>query len=95
MAEHYAGRVTAPAYILTQIFLSAPLQWLKARDRLRSLITENPELEQRLKVLLEDIDNTSRWHSIKNYQDQSQALTYLVQMDAIQFSPRKGLIHRK
>ncbi len=52
-------------------------------------------LSQRLNVLLEDIDSTSKWHPIKNYQDQSQALTYLLQMDAIQFSPRKGLIHRK
>ena len=65
IAEHYAGRVSAPAYLLTQVFLSASLQWLKARDRLRSLLKDDPELEQRLKLLLEDIDSTSKWHPIK------------------------------
>lgn len=92
--DRYATQVTGPAYMLSQIFLSAPLQCLKGLDRLRSLIRDDPKLDQGLRILLEEINTNGKWHPIKNYQDRPEEISYLIQMHAVQFSPRKGLVHR-
>ncbi len=86
--------VAGCSHILTQLFLAAPLQWLRGRERLASLIREDPTLDKNLQILLDEINSQAQWIPIKKYQDRSEELTHLIQMEAIQFSPRKSVIHR-
>lgn len=77
-------------YLLSQIALSAPLQFLKAGDLLRSRITPDLGLESELESLLEKIRAKNRWHPITDYPDRRIEVMYLVRMGLADFSPRKG-----
>ena len=90
----YGMGVSGCSYLLTQTFLAAPLQWLQGLERLHSLIPQDSELEQKLQILLDEINGQTKWIPIKNFQNRSEEITYLIRMEAIQFSPRKSVIHR-
>ncbi len=92
MSNIYAQRVTAPTYVLGQLFLAAPLQFLKAWHCFHSRIPENPVLEEQMKGLLEEIRAKGKWQDMAAYQDRMQELLYLIRLGAVEFSPRKGRI---
>jgi hypothetical protein len=93
--ERYAQRVTAPAYVLTQIFLGGPLQLMKGISRFRSLITSDPQFETRLVEMLEEIRLRKTWHPIAAYAGREKELSALVRMDAVEYSVRKGTLRTK
>lgn len=91
-ANAQVQEVTAPAYLVSQVCLAAPLQFLRAISRLQSRLPDSPDLEQRLASLLEIVNRTSGWHPIRHYDDRAEEIGYLIRMEKIQFSPRKGTV---
>lgn len=84
--------VTAPAYLVSQVCLAAPLQCLRAISRLRSRLPVSPDLERRLTSLLDSVNATAGWHPVRHYADQSEEIGHLIRMEKVQFSPRKGMV---
>ena len=87
-----AARATAPAYIVSQIALAAPLRFFKGVHELRLQVSEDRDFEIRLADLLETIAEKRRWHPIGAYRDLAQEFACLVRPDAVDFSPRKGSV---
>lgn len=87
--------VSGFSHLVTQALLLGPLLWIQGRKRLNSMIPDDPILEQNLQALLDEINSTGKWLALKPFQDRSREITYLIQMRAIDFSPRKALVHRK
>ncbi|MEM7144596.1 MAG: hypothetical protein AAF591_05645 [Verrucomicrobiota bacterium] len=92
VVEHYATRVTGPAYFLSQLFLAGPLQLLKGWARLRRLIPREAGLEGKLEALRREIEARGKWHSASEYSGRERELAYLVRMGLVDFSPRKGSV---
>ena len=87
--------VRGGTYIVTQIALAGPLQLLKACDLIRSRIPPELGLENTLKDLLRKIEAKDRWHPISEYRGQEHEVMYLIRMDCLDFSPRKGSLRPK
>ncbi len=92
LANHRVQEVTAPAYILSQIFLAAPMQLMKGIDRIQSRIPETEDLERRLDSLLREVNATPKWHPLLTYANRAEEIGYLIRMEKIQFSPNKGTV---
>lgn len=90
-----ASKIVAPAIILVQVFLSAPLQLLEGIDRFRSLLRYSSQLETDLHQLLSEVNAKKKWHPVKNYAGREQQLACLIRMNRIDFSPRKGTVSPK
>ena len=80
--DYYRNRVTAPAHALTQLFLCAPLQLLKAVSRFSSLIKASPGLDDRLVSVLAEINQQDKWQSVSDYPEKSAELQYLIKARA-------------
>lgn len=93
-ANSRVQEVTAPAYFLSQIFLAAPLQVLQGLDRLHSRLPGTRDLEERLASLLETVNANPSWHPLRGYGDRAEEIGYLIRMEKVQFSPRKGTVRR-
>jgi hypothetical protein len=92
VTNFYAQRITAPAFLLGQIFLAAPLQLLKGIRYLKERVPREHGLEQKLEVLLTEVRAKAKWHGVKDYQDRMQEMLYLVRLDKVEFSPRQGRV---
>lgn len=90
MMAHYASRVTGPAYLITQIALAAPFQFLEALARFRSLVPLEPGLEKRLTDLLSQIRSVGKWQEMTTYLGHEREIAILIQMRLVEFSPRTG-----
>ena len=77
------NRVTGPAYLLSQFFLAGPLLILGAWQRLRTLVANEPGLENRLGELLSEIDRRRRWEPVETYSDRERELLSLIRMGRI------------
>lgn len=92
-AGHHArrgiNRVAGIAYILSQIFLSGPLQLLRGINRLRDLIPLSEELEEKLAATLSEIQTRNKWESPEDYPEQVREVFLLNRMELIDFSPTK------
>ena len=95
MMERYAQRVTAPAHVLTQIFLGGPFQLMKGLSRFRSLLPTDPQFEARLGDLLEKIRERKTWHPVAVHAGSEKELSALILMDAVEYSPRKGTVRTR
>jgi hypothetical protein len=93
--EHYAQRITGPAYVLSQLFLSGPLQLMKGVSRFRSLIKPDAAFEARLVEMLEALRLKKTWHPATAYAGREKELSALISMDRVEYSPRKGTVHTK
>ncbi|MCB1092360.1 MAG: hypothetical protein KDL87_12565 [Verrucomicrobiae bacterium] len=82
-------------FLLIQLALSAPLQWLRAWDLHRSKIPNELGLESHLQDLLRQVESKNRWHPITDYRGDESGIMYLVRMGRIDFSPRKGVLKSK
>lgn len=91
-ANYRVQQVTAPAYLLSQVFLAAPMQLMRALERLCSRIPESADLEQRLGSLLREVNATPKWHPLRTYAARSREIAHLIRMDQVQFSPNKGMV---
>ena len=90
--DYYAHRVTAPAYVLSQLFLAGPLRFMRALQNLRNRIAPEHGLEGRLTSLLHDIRAREKWHDVRDYDERRREVAILVRMDKVEFSARKGRI---
>ena len=84
--------VTAPAYFLSQLFLAAPMQVMRGISRIQSRIPESPQLELGLVSLLQEVNANPSWHPLRTYTNRAEEIGYLIRMEKIQFSPRKGTV---
>lgn len=87
---YYAHRVTAPAHILSQLFLAGPTLLLRARTLQASLLPDTPELVTRLEDTLTLLKEANKWQSLNEYPNHRAEILYLAQMGLIDFSAHKG-----
>lgn len=92
VVDFYTHRVTGCAYLLSQFFLAGPLQLCRGIARFRSRIRDEPGLDQRLTETLESIESADRWQPLGDYRDRAQEVVYLIRMNRIQYSSRKGRV---
>ena len=92
MMNRYGNRVTAPAFMLSQMFLAAPLQAHKAYAALKMRIPTDPMLEGRLVELLTEMQRKAKWEDVRVYEAQALELGYLIRMEKVDYSPKKGRV---
>ncbi|MDB6007486.1 MAG: hypothetical protein JWR15_4473 [Prosthecobacter sp.] len=93
--DHYAGRVTGPAYVLSQICLGGPLLLLKNLHRIRTRVPEEAGLEQKLAHLLTVLHAANKWQGLGDYPRQEREVLLLNLMKKIDFSQHKGNVRFK
>jgi len=89
-ADHYARRVTGPAYIVSQICLGGPLFLLKAWKHFQQRLVEETGLNERLQEVLAILRKANKWQSIDEYPQHRREILMLAQMKQIDFSAFKG-----
>lgn len=89
-ADHYARRVTGPAYIVSQVCLGGPLFLLKAWKHFQQRLMAEPGLEERLKEVLSLLRAANKWQSINDHPQHRREILMLAQMRQIDFSAHKG-----
>jgi hypothetical protein len=92
LVEMELARVTGPAYVLTQLFLCGPLQLIKCKGCVASLIEPHPGLVQNLQHLLDGIVSKGKWHSVETYSNYYPELRQLISMELVEFSARKNVV---
>lgn len=90
VVDHYADRVTAPAYALGQLFLAAPLMLLRAGTLLASRVPDGAELEARLPAALAELRVAHRWQFLAECPQWRDEILYLARMGLIDFAGNKG-----
>ena len=90
MVDHYTRQVTAPAHILSQLFLAGPLLLLRAGTLIFSRVPNSPDLEERLRQTLDILKKANKWQSLTEYPQAAREILYLAQMGLIDFSAHKG-----
>lgn len=95
IVDHYAGQVTGPAYVLSQLFLGGPLLLLKSIHRLRSRIPDDAGLEPKLAHLLAVLHAAGKWQGLADYPGQEREVFLLNRMKKIDFSQHKGKVRFK
>lgn len=90
VVDHYAQQVTAPAYLLSQLFLAGPLLLLRARTLWASLLPATKDWETRVTHALTVLQSAARWQSITEHPSMRTEILYLAQMGQIEFSAYKG-----
>ncbi len=90
-ADHYARRVTGPAYIVSQVCLGGPLFLLKAWKHFQQRLVAWPGLEERLKEVLNLLRAANKWQSIDEHPQHRREILMLAQMKQIDFSAHKGI----
>lgn len=91
----HAHRVTGPAYVLGQIFLSGPLAILKGWTLWNSRIPGSAELQSRLEKSLGVLAAANKWQGFTDHPEMEAEILYLAQMDLIDFSAREGVARFK
>ena len=86
------NRVTGPAYFLTILFLSAPMQMIKAYEHFQAVIPLDSQLEQRMIQLLAEIQSTNKWQDFNAHPGHERELIFLIKMGKVEYSPQKGRI---
>ena len=86
------NRVTGPAYLLSQFFLSGPLLILGAWKRLRSLVSNEPGRELRLAELFAELDRHRRWEPVETYSDRESDLLSLIRMGRVAVRERDEML---
>jgi len=89
---YYARQVTGPAYLLSQIFLAAPLQFGNAIDCINSRIPDDEELERRLQATLAFARKQKGWHGISEYAGKEQEVSYLIRMRKLLYGSKRGRV---
>jgi hypothetical protein len=90
LVDFYAHRITAPAYVISQIFLAGPLLLLRAITLFASLIPKAAGLENRLIEFLAALRSANKWQALADYPDRRTEILYLARMGLIDFSDNKG-----
>lgn len=91
VTDFYAHRVTAPAYLLGQVFLAGPLWILRAWTLLHGRIPYSAELESSLEDTLAKLRAANKWQGPGEYPEARAEILYLAQMGLIDFSDYDGV----
>lgn len=86
VTDHYVHRVTAPAYVLGQVFMVGPQWLLRAWTLVHSRIPYSAALELRLENTLGAVRAANKWQGLSEYPDNRAEILYLAQMGLIDFS---------
>ncbi|MDB6072148.1 MAG: hypothetical protein JWL81_3319 [Verrucomicrobiales bacterium] len=86
---YHAHRVTGPAFVLGQLFLSGPLGILRGWTLLNSRIPESADLESRLENTLVVLRAANKWQGFGDHPELKNEILHLAQMDLIDFSARE------
>lgn len=78
--------------MLGQIFLSGPLQILRAYERLASRIPDSPNLERELLAFRDQLREKKRWLPISDFAGRELDVTYLARLGLVDWSPSKGTL---
>jgi len=79
-------------YLLTTLFLAAPIQLLKAYDHFQALIPLDDALENRMLNLLSQLQGLNKWQNFNAHAGAERELIFLIKMSKVQYSPTKGTI---
>jgi hypothetical protein len=90
VVDHYAHRITGPAYVLAQVFLAGPLLALRSASHFRNRITQVEGLEERLVQVLGRLREANRWQGFEDQPDCRGEILLLAKMGRIDFSAAKG-----
>jgi hypothetical protein len=90
VVDHYAQQLTAPAFAISQIFLAGPLLLFRARTLCASLLSNKPEMEQRLVRALSILRAANKWQAMSEHPGLKTEILCLAQMGQIDFSAHKG-----
>ena len=88
--DHYAHRVTSPAYALGQLFMAGPLCIFKAWTLVSNRIPYSAELEMKLENTLAMVRAANKWQGFDEHPGARAEILRLAQMDLIDFSAHKG-----
>ncbi len=91
VVDHYAHRVTGPAYVLGQVFLGGPILLLKGIAHLRQRLPNEAGLETRLHHALGILRAANKWQPITEHPALRREILLLAQMKQIDFSAYKGI----
>jgi hypothetical protein len=91
LVDHYAPRITGPAWVLGQIFLAGPLLMLRAGTLIASRIPYHGELETRMKFALTELRRINKWQPLAEYPLMRTEILYLARMGLVDFSAHKGV----
>ncbi|MEM6915731.1 MAG: hypothetical protein AAF491_04110 [Verrucomicrobiota bacterium] len=92
VGDYYLSQATTSAYMVSQVLLCAPIQLIKFLRCLKSIIRDEPSTEADLTRLLGEIREKGKWHEATSYGDRLPLLGHLINMDQVDFSPRKGVV---
>lgn len=90
VVDHYARRVTGPAYVLSQIFLGGPLFLLRGLKHVRQMLPDEAGLETKLNHALGILRAANKWQALAEYPHLRREILMLAQMKQIDFSAHKG-----
>jgi len=88
--DFYAHRVTATAYVLSQVFLAGPLMLLRAITRFKNRIPPDDSLEQDLARTLSMLKGINKWQSLTDHPGLEREILLLAKMGLIDFSSARG-----
>jgi hypothetical protein len=77
VVDYYASRVTAPAVVLSSMFVAAPRWLIEGARRFRRLIPSRQAWAEKMETLRVQLDETRRWKPLARYADVVQELQYL------------------
>jgi len=86
----YTHRVTAPAYILGQVFLAGPLMLLGGITHFRNRIAPDQLLEDRLKAKLSELRSINSWQPLSAHPGHEDLILMLAKIGRIDFSAARG-----
>jgi hypothetical protein len=90
VVDHYMGKVTGPAHVLSQLFLGGPLLLFRGLHRFRRLVPNEDGLDQKLARLLAVLHAANKWQGLSDYPGQEREVLLLAHMKKIDFSAHKG-----
>ena len=89
--DYYTTQVTAPAMVVSQIFLLGPLALLRARQCWKRRLYADAESEKRVSAKLAELKNIRKWQGIKDHPCDEIPIFQLALMGLIQYSTKPTL----
>lgn len=90
VVDLYAHRVTAPAYILGQVFLAGPLMLLGGITHFRNRIPPNQLLENSLNEKLAELRSINSWQPLSAHPGDEDLILILAKIGSIDYSTTRG-----
>lgn len=89
VVDHYASRVTAPAFAISQMILAGPRLVLDGWARFSRRVPESDSLAVRMERVRSFLDQERKYHPIAQFADEIEALQCLGWMGVASLAPRE------